>query len=305
MPDLSAKQKREPHTMDEKDKLVRRLSQILLKLNSGDKLTVEELAKEFNVSKRTIQRDLNDRFDYLPLDKTDGIYSLDPYYLGKLTMSDIKNFAAISGVKGLFPSLENGFLKGILDDIATNAISVRGHHYENMDGKKELFAKLQKAVLEKKIVEFEYSDKKRSVDAYKLINNKGVWYLSAVDDAKLKSFALSKIKNLTTPEKTFEPSEEILKQIESDDGIWYGDAQTITISVSPQAAPYFRRRALTPNQQIIEELENGGLIISTQTSMPEHVYAVIRYWIPNLRVLSPEWMQQSVEDGLRRYLGLL
>lgn len=56
--------------MTEKDKLARRLSQILLKLNSGEKLRIDELAKEFNVNKRTIQRDLNVRFDYLPLKKT-------------------------------------------------------------------------------------------------------------------------------------------------------------------------------------------------------------------------------------------
>ena len=44
------------------DKLLARLFQILLKLNSGERFTVEELAKEFNVSKRTVQRDMNERF---------------------------------------------------------------------------------------------------------------------------------------------------------------------------------------------------------------------------------------------------
>ncbi len=291
--------------MTEKDKLARRLSQILLKLNSGEKLRIDELAKEFNVNKRTIQRDLNVRFDYLPLKKDDGNYSLDPYHLGKLTMSDIQNFAAISGVKGLFPSLENGFLKRILEDVVNNSvISVRGHHYENVDDKKELFSKLQKAIADKNIVEFVYSDKKRSVCGYKLVNNKGVWYLSATDESKLKSFSLAKMKNVAVTNKNFEHDPSVLRQIESDDGIWYGETICITMEVSPTIAQYFRRRALVPNQQIVEELPSGALIVSSTTSMPDHVCAVARYWIPNLKIISPTHLQQELENGLREYLHI-
>jgi len=43
------------------DKILTRLSKILSKLYAGEALLVTELADEFNVSKRTIQRDLNDR----------------------------------------------------------------------------------------------------------------------------------------------------------------------------------------------------------------------------------------------------
>jgi len=43
------------------DKLATRLTQRLIKLNQGEKLSPAELAKEFDVSLRTIQRDLNER----------------------------------------------------------------------------------------------------------------------------------------------------------------------------------------------------------------------------------------------------
>ena len=48
------------------DTLVYRLCNILGKLNQGEKLDPHRLALEFNVNARTIQRDLNERFDYLP-----------------------------------------------------------------------------------------------------------------------------------------------------------------------------------------------------------------------------------------------
>lgn len=41
------------------DKILTRLTRILSKLNNGEALSVKELAEEFNVSTRTIQRDFN------------------------------------------------------------------------------------------------------------------------------------------------------------------------------------------------------------------------------------------------------
>lgn len=55
------------------DTLVYRLAQILIKLNQGEKLDPQALAAQFNVNLRTIQRDLNERFAYLPLERTDGL----------------------------------------------------------------------------------------------------------------------------------------------------------------------------------------------------------------------------------------
>ena len=80
--------------------LVYRLSQILVKLNQGLKLDPKALADEFKVNLRTIQRDLNERFAYLPLEKVDGHYRLDPTFLGKLSTKDIERFASLAGVRG-------------------------------------------------------------------------------------------------------------------------------------------------------------------------------------------------------------
>ena len=43
------------------DKTLTRLRLILQKLNDGESLGVKELAEEFNVSTRTIQRDFNEK----------------------------------------------------------------------------------------------------------------------------------------------------------------------------------------------------------------------------------------------------
>ena len=91
------------------DTLARRLSQILIKLNQGGMLNPSALAAEFGVDLRTIQRDLNQRFSYLPLIKANGRYHLDPVFLGKLSSKDIQRFAELVGVSGLFPSVSHEF----------------------------------------------------------------------------------------------------------------------------------------------------------------------------------------------------
>ena len=77
------------------DTLALRLSLILTKLNSGESFTARELAEEFNVSARTIQRDIKERLSYIPIEKNGDHYSMESYALGKLSFEDIKSFADV------------------------------------------------------------------------------------------------------------------------------------------------------------------------------------------------------------------
>jgi PAS domain S-box-containing protein len=95
--------------------LAYRLTQILRKLNQGQKLDPQHLADEFGVNLRTIQRDLNERFAFLPLKKVDGRYHLDSAYLDRLSLRDLDRFAALAGVRGPFPSLSDDFLRDITE----------------------------------------------------------------------------------------------------------------------------------------------------------------------------------------------
>ena len=100
--------------MKQHDTIATRLAIILTKLNSGEKLSIDELIEEFGVTARTLQRDLNDRLSYLPIKKKNGYYYLEEYYLGKLNFDDIKNFATLSGIKELYPNMQDSFITDIL-----------------------------------------------------------------------------------------------------------------------------------------------------------------------------------------------
>ena len=291
------------------DTLVYRLAQMLVKLNQGERLDPQALADEFGVNLRTIQRDLNERFAYLPLIKTDGRYHLDTVFLGKLSTRDIERFASLAGVRGLFPSLSDDFLRDIFDTRIQTALLVKGHHYEDLAGKEALFKRLEQAIVARQHVAFDYhktdgSQHYERVAPYKLVNHKGIWYLAGRDGEKIKTFAFGKIERLRQLESTFPPEPEVDAKIAAEDGIWFGEeSREIVLKVAAEVAGYFKRRKLIANQVIEKELEDGGLIVSAKVGHVNQVLPIVRYWIPHLRVISPEGLQAELEEALRRYVA--
>ncbi len=296
-------------TNNHHDTLVYRLAQMLVKLNQGEKLEAQALAEEFGVNLRTIQRDLNERFAYLPLEKIEGRYQLDPTFLGKISIKDIHRFASLAGVKGLFPSLANDFLRDIFDSRVQSALLVKGHNYENIGDKGALFKDLEKAIIAHRHVSFSYQKAEglktyQAVAPYKLVNHKGIWYLVAQDGEKLKSFSITKLSTLLTQDTFFEWDANIDNQLAEDDGIWLSDAkQEVVLKVRAEVAGYFKRRKLIANQVIEKELEDGGLIISAKIGHTNQILPIVRYWIPHIRIISPEELQVEIDKGLNEYLG--
>ncbi len=296
-------------TNNHHDTLVYRLAQMLVKLNQGEKLEPHALAEEFGVNLRTIQRDLNERFAYLPLEKIEGRYQLDPTFLGKISIKDIHRFASLAGVKGLCPSLANDFLRDIFDSRVQSALLVKGHNYENIGDKGALFKDLEKAIIAHRHVSFSYQKAEglktyQAVAPYKLVNHKGIWYLVAQDGEKLKSFSITKLSTLLTQDTFFEWDANIDNQLAEDDGIWLSDAkQEVVLKVRAEVAGYFKRRKLIANQVIEKELEDGGLIISAKIGHTNQILPIVRYWIPHIRIISPEELQVEIDKSLNEYLG--
>jgi predicted DNA-binding transcriptional regulator YafY len=290
------------------DTLVYRLAQILVKLNQGEKLDPQALSGEFGVNLRTIQRDLNVRFAYLPLQKTNGRYHLDTAFLGKLSTRDIDRFASLAGVRGLFPSLSDEFLQDIFDTRMQSALLVKGHNYESLAGKEQLFREIEKSIIARHQISFDYAkpDGIKSyvaISPYKLINNKGIWYLSALDGGKLKAFSFTRIEKLNILEEVFSWDAKINTQLESEDSIWLSEEkQEVVMKISHKIADYFKRRKLIANQVIEKELEDGGLIVSAKVGHSDQILPIVRYWIPNIRIISPESLQLDMEKTIAEYL---
>jgi predicted DNA-binding transcriptional regulator YafY len=280
-----------------------RLASILLKLNQGESFTPQELAGEFGVHERTIYRDLN-RFAGIVERAQDGKYRIVPEYQGKLRPKDLETFAKLVGVDELFPQNNARFLMALLDTLSQSSFLVRGHHYEKLKPHDAQFEQLDKVIRDSKRCTLTYADKRRTLEPYRLVNNKGIWYLAATDEGRLKSFSLGRISQLVVGGDSFEPRADVQRQIENDDDVWFGEEKTeVLLTIAPQIAYYFQRRKLLPQQVIEKELENGGLIVSSRISDENQMLPLVRYWIPHVRILEPGWLRDQLERDLRVFLA--
>lgn len=287
----------------EHDTLAFRLASILLKLNQDESFSTQELADEFGVHERTIYRDLI-RLAGIVERSPDRKYRIVPEYRGKLRPKDLETFAKLVGVDELFPQNSSRFLMALLDTLSQSSFLVRGHHYEKLKPHDSQFEQLDKAIRDHKRCILTYGDKRRALEPYRLVNSKGIWYLAATDEGRLKAFTLSRISQLLVSDDTFEHRPDIHQHIEEDDDVWFSEEKVeVLLTVAPQVAYYFLRRKLLPQQTIDKELENGGLIVSSRISDENQILPLVRYWIPHVRILEPGWLREQLERDIREYLS--
>ena len=290
--------------MKEHDTIARRLILILIKLNSGDRFSIDELSEEFNVSTRTIQRDLNDRLATLPIKKENGYYYLEAYALGKLSFSDIKYFASISGIQSLYPSLSNNFIVDVLNPQINLAYLVKAPSNEDIFSKSKEFETISIAILKNMALECIYKEKHRLLHPYKLLNQNGIWYLVADDDGVLKNFSFTKISNIKLLANTlFKPNNEFIKTIQKNEATWFSqNVIDVTLEIDMQVSEYFLRRKLLPNQTIISQSDEK-LILSTQISYDNEILGIVQYWLPHIKIISPSYLQEKLIINLKKYLN--
>ena len=289
------------------ERLADRLANILTKLNMGYQLNIKELAEEFGVSTRTISRDFDRLTTYLPLqqDVENKRYYLESNYLGKIAPKDIRNFAQLSGISHLYPSLDMSFLRELLDSRAQQIYCAKGYSFEDASEFKELFKVFGKAIQEQRQIGFVYKGEPRLVQPYRLIHHHGSWYLAAVRKDQLRTYRISHIKlmHATHEYPQFTPDQNIVKLVEDDESIWFGqDKQEIILSIDSQVAFYFKQRSILPEQQIVRELGDGGLLVSSKINHDMQLLPLIRFWIPHLKIVNPERLQDEMEKGLKEYL---
>lgn len=284
-------------------KLAERLASIITQLNDAKVLSIASLAEEFNVSVRTVQRDLNERLSFLPIHESKGSYSLALSALGKLSPKDIRHFAAISGIEALYPNLDTHFICSILSQAIDSPFLIKGHSYEEKHKVEPNLNKLEEVIQRNKRINFSYKNKKyNAIAPYRLVNSKGIWYLAAVDGNTLKTFHLSELTHILEQAEAFTPQQHFIDVIEQDDGIFFSEAKfEVVVKVSKSIAPYFKRRNVFPNQIIEKELESGELLISAKVATNNQILPLIKYWVPEIHVISPIEIKEKLFGDLTDY----
>ena len=290
------------------EKLADRLATMLVMLDNGESLNLKELAIKFEVSERTLARDIS-RLKSAKLDL--GLVSdLEGEQKYRTTnkvfkLKDIQKFAKISGAYGVYPELKPSFLKKLLADDQQGVYEAKGYAYEDASKLEKLLAMLSEAIEKNQQIAFLYNGEPRVVEPYRLIHHHGSWYLAAVRKGKLLTYRVSRIARSYQQHElsTFEPNPDILKQLEDEDSIWFGQEKSeVILKVHADVVLHFMQRQLLPEQELVKTLEDGGILVSSKISHAMQLLPLVRYWIPHVEIISPEHLQDELETGLKGYL---
>ena len=290
------------------EKLADRLATMLVMLDNGESLNLKELAIKFEVSERTLARDIS----RLKSAKSDlGLVSdLEGEQKYRTTnkvfkLKDIQKFAKISGAYGVYPELKPSFLKKLLADDQQGVYEAKGYAYEDASKLEKLLAMLSEAIEKNQQIGFLYNAEPRVVEPYRLIHHHGSWYLAAVRKGKLLTYRVSRITRSYQQHElsTFKPNPDILKQLEDEDSIWFGrEKSEVILKVHADVVLHFMQRQLFPEQELVKTLEDGGILVSSKISHAMQLLPLVRYWIPHVEIISPEHLQNELEAGLKGYL---
>lgn len=288
------------------EKLAQRLSSILALLHQGDHLDKHLLAPMFSVDVRTIERDLTERLQGIVERNTDGSWQLMQASRGTVPAKYLNEYASMVGTQHLFPDTSLRYVLSQLrkkDDHRPTWVQPAA--LEDLEAGKSQFSALESAIEQRLKCQFEYKDKVREVQPYRLIHKYGIWYLAAVESDRLKTFSVALVTGLRVDsEKSFDPDPVHHDYLDSRDDIWFAPQTTETIlRVAPGVSRYFTRRALLPKQQHRTD-NDGSLIVTCEISHPQQLLPVVRYWMPHVRIVRPtQWHAQLVAE-LKEVLDL-
>ena len=291
--------------MAEHDTLAQRLGVILTKLNHGQRLVISELAHEFNVSPRTIQRDLNVRLAYLPLEREGQTYWLDPSYFGRASTPAILRLCEQVGAKALFPDDHDALLKQWLNPNGSPVFVLSGFQLDEDDSHHQWLKPLAKAISQQLKARLTWvgEQTEQEVEPYRLVNKRGRWYLAGVSTEAPFIEPLSRISliRLTEAAATIaEPQQQILQRLIEQEAI---PSHEVVIKAASPIAHEFKLRNILPEQSLIRELEDGSILLASRVFDGAQLLPVIKTYLPHLEVISPAGIQALVKRDLKTLLS--
>lgn len=281
----------------------KRILSLVKRLYALEKIQSSTFSLEYEVSTRTIHRDMLKISETIPLINDFGTWRLDVKALGKKDTS-------------LHNALLSSFAQNMEIEIAciekSNATKENiafAIEYKYLP--KKLGEQIIKCIEEEEKCLFTYEKdnetSQREVDPIKIYTENGLWYVIARDckDDKVKYFNLSKIKYF----KQLKGQGCMLTQKMIDDAdnmksIWssMGEKATLVrLYVKPEIAHYIRDIRLHKSQTIADEHHDGGLEVHCTITHKLELLPHIKYWLPRVHVLEPKWLWEELMSDLEIY----
>jgi len=301
------------------DKKILRIWTILNKLDSRRKVSTRELSEEFNVSYRTIQRDLKlldmAGFPMVTIDRGHHTF-MEGFSLKRMEMSK-EEASLLSFLYEIASSLGDNFeesfreiFRKVLMKEADSPFYVKLPEGEKLDEKIPYIKEIKAAIEDFKKIKLDYTkqdgQKRLKVHPLKIMFFDGFWYLlSRIDGKKwIVTLKMENICNLKVLDDYFEEPKNLKTLLEKSVNIWFSEKRDkkVVLKVDKEVAGYFKQRTYFPLQKIKKENKDGSLVIESKVGNYMEVVPNVLKWIPYVAAMEPEDFKKDIKARIKRYL---
>lgn len=296
-----------------------RLLGIITILLQRDKVTAPELAKRFEVSRRTIHRDIDDICKAgIPIityqGGAGGISIAEGYKLDKnvLSVDELQNI--ITGLKSLGSVSDTARIERLISKLTPKSeavisikdsilIDLSSHYKSSLSEKISLF---KSAITQNKLVSFDYYSEKglsnRAIEPYLIVFQWTSWYLFGYCRSRngFRLFKLNRVWNCRELDERFTPREIPVEELELND--YFTDENRITV-LFDKSVKYRLIEEYGPD--CYEVMENGKLRFSVGYTNRDYIIGWVLGFGDKAEVVEPvdlvEQIKENIKSIIRNY----
>ena len=292
---------------------INRLFEMVYLLLNKKSMTAGELATHFEVSPRTIYRDVELLSSagipiYMTKGKGGGISLLPDFVLNKTVLTDGEKsdiLAALHAVDAVNLEQTNTAvqkLSSLFGNTSADWVEVDFSGWANADEEAQLFSLLKSAILGKKKVAFQYHSSEgstqRTAEPMKLCFKGQSWYLYAFCTVRqdYRFFKLRRMKELKLLDERFERTASA--KIFEGTKIFQDDFVTITLKLSKKMV----YRVYDEFSQY-KTLPSGDFIATLTMPRGDWVYQYLATFGEDCEIIEPEDIRLQIKDKLQKTLA--
>lgn len=290
-----------------------RLFEIVYILIQKKKVTAKELANRFEVSTRTIYRDIEilSRANipvYANKGKEGGIGILDEYVLNKMILTEEEQnqiLFALQGMKKVAGQDEKDTLRKLsrlFNKKVDDWIRIDFSNWGKDNEKEKRFNMIKTAILNKNQIEFVYYNSngeksQRKVEPLQVWFKDKSWYLIAYCKMKqdYRIFKIARIKEIKILEEHFK------RELQQENKKEEYKFKTVTLELEISKKMAYRVYDEFEDSEINKK-DDGSFIINVEYPENEWVYGYILSFGEYVKVLSPERVKRTIKDKIEKIL---
>ncbi|WP_251861153.1 YafY family protein [Clostridium sp. Marseille-Q2269] len=298
---------------------INRLVEIIIILLNRKTITSKELSQRFNVSQRTIYRDIEDLSSagipvYMVKGKGGGISLLENYILDKTILSNEEKENIIFALKTL-GATEQLNTNNTLEKVTSLFGNISSQHWLQVDFNEwgnnkrtdKRFEKIRLATIKQRILEFKYVNSKnirsnRMIEPYKIIFKGQSWYLLGFCCKKndFRMFKITRMKEVNDININFQPRDisDFFKRYQ--DNNYYS---TITLKLKFNKNMLYRIVDYYNEEEILEQTD-GSYLVTVEFPYNEWIYSYILSYGNNVEVIEPTFVREEVRKRIKGMLNI-